>query len=171
MVEHIDHRHDKEYRPLEKFEFDWHDTTAPYYEDTYHYYAQPLEQYHYISEDDYLQEQKEKKATHSKQEPEPQEPASTDKKSGKKDKQYKSKKATKQYEDEKNAENLYYDHHRHHLIDSDDDEYPVYPYQASIFYDVANNYDVYYDPAYNSPYEQDDGLDQLMTNREKEFFN
>ena len=93
MVEHIDHRHDKEYRPLERFEFDWHDTTAPYYEDTYHYYGQPLEQYHYIPEDDYLQEQKEQKATHSKQEPEPQEPASTDKKSGKKDKSHKNKKA------------------------------------------------------------------------------
>ena len=57
MVEHIDHRHDKEYRPLAKFEFDWHDTTAPLYEgfDTYHYIQEPLEKYHYMTEEAYLQ--------------------------------------------------------------------------------------------------------------------
>jgi len=67
-------------------------------------------------------------------------------------------------------------HHRHgadydhHLIDSEEDEYPVYPYEASIFYDVANGYDIYYDPTYSSPYEQHE-IDQLMTDREEEYFN
>ena len=55
-------------------------------------------------------------------------------------------------------------------MDSEDDEYPVYPYEASIFYDVANGYDIYYDPSYNSPYDQE-ALDQMMTNREEEYFN
>lgn len=67
------------------------------------------------------------------------------------------------------------DHNLHHgsyddLLDSEDDEYPVYPYQASIFYDVANGYDIYYDPTYKSPYDHNE-LDQIMTEREEDYFN
>lgn len=48
----------------------------------------------------------------------------------------------------------------------------MYPYEASIFYDVANGYDIYYDPTYQSPYEKhDEALDKLMTEREEEYFN
>jgi len=31
---------------------------------------------------------------------------------------------------------------------ADNEEYPVYPHEASIFYDVKNGYDIYYDPNY-----------------------
>lgn len=46
-----------------------------------------------------------------------------------------------------------YDRHYPDYEDSSDDEYPVYPYQASIFYDVAKGYDIYYDPLYESPFD------------------
>ena len=31
----------------------------------------------------------------------------------------------------------------------------MYPYTADIFYDVANGFDIYYDPLYESPYDLD----------------
>ena len=34
-----------------------------------------------------------------------------------------------------------------------DNEYPVYPYEASIYIDEANGFDIYYDPHYESPYD------------------
>ena len=37
--------------------------------------------------------------------------------------------------------------------DNDEKAYPVYPYQASIYYDVANGYDIVYDPDYESPFD------------------
>lgn len=64
-------------------------------------------------------------------------------------------------------ENRYYGHHAAGF--SDDEDFPVYPYEASIFYDAANNYDIYYDPHYQSPFEQYD-LDKMMTEREEQYF-
>ena len=64
-----------------------------------------------------------------------------------------------------NSDDLYYDDGDRYYSDDDgdryhsdydessDDEYPVYPYEASIFYDVANGYDIYYDPLYESPFD------------------
>lgn len=46
----------------------------------------------------------------------------------------------------------------------------MYPYHGSIFYDVANGYDVYYDPTYQSPLDHHE-LDRLMTDREEDYFN
>ena len=87
----------------------------------------------------------------------------TKKKSSKKDKSSTkpSSKSSKKSKSKKNDE---------HELYHGDDEYPVYPYEASIFYDVANGYDIYYDPHYNSPFDQYK-LDQLMTDREEEYFN
>ena len=50
----------------------------------------------------------------------------------------------------------YAPHYETTVYDEDDDDekaYPVYPYQASIYYDVANGYDIVYDPDYESPFD------------------
>ena len=66
----------------------------------------------------------------------------------------------------------YAPHYETTVYDEDDDDekhYPVYPYKASIYYDIANGYDIVYDPDYESPFdtthydkmflEQEDGFD------------
>ena len=57
LVEHYEHRHyEKDHRPLEKFEFEWHTTAHPSYHredyETVHFYAHPhgLEEYQYMPE-------------------------------------------------------------------------------------------------------------------------
>ena len=48
------------------------------------------------------------------------------------------------------------DSRRHAYESSDDeDEFPVYPYEASIYYDARNGYDIYYDPHYEASFNTD----------------
>ena len=123
------------------YEFDWDAIHEP-----------PLRETHIVpmSEHGALKKRGHKKSTEKKHEA----PAKT-KKAAKKDAE---KPAEKETNDEEN--DYYYTHgrihrdaRRHSYESSDEDDYPVYPYEASIYYDARNGYDIYYDPLYESPYD------------------
>ena len=52
---------------------------------------------------------------------------------------------------------------------SDEDDYPVYPHEASIYYDARNNYDIYYDPYYEDEYD-DDHYDDMYLDDDAEHY-
>lgn len=57
------------------------------------------------------------------------------------------------------------------MVDSEDDQYPVYPYEASIFIDVANGYDIYDSPDLQSAHDEYNYDQYFDHEREEEYFN